>query len=96
MYYGVYQLLTEQQYIYISRPPSDSPIIEMISSLSLLVLASSCLSLSLAATWVDICDYQDSYGSTCYSPSMEQSEYYVVPFEQPWQNQETICQYVGN
>ena len=79
-----------------SSPPSDSPIIEMISSLSLLVLASSCLSLSLAATWVDICDYQDSYGSTCYSPSMEQSEYYVVPFSEPWEYQQSLCRYDGN
>ena len=46
--------------------------------------------------WIDICHYQDHYGSTCCPPGMEQSEYYVVPFEQPWENQETICQYVGN
>ena len=69
----------------------------MISSLSLLVLASSCLSLSLslAATWVDICDYQDSYGSTCCAPSMEQSEYYVLPFSEPWEYQQSLCRYVG-
>ena len=67
------------------------PFIKMSSSLSVLVLVSS-LSLGLSATWVDICDYQDSYGSKCCSSSMEQSEYYVVPFAEPWEFQQNICQ----
>merc|ERR1719510_125432 len=64
----------------------------MMSSLSVLVLASClCLCLCLTSSWVDICDYQDSYGSTCCSPSMEHSQYYVVPFSEPWEFQQNIC-----
>ena len=63
-----------------------------MSSLYVVVLVSSSLSLSLAATWVDICDYQDSYGSSCCAPGMEQSEYYVMPFAEPWEVQQGICQ----
>ena len=72
----------------ISTP--ESPVVKM-SSLYLLVVLVSYLSLSLGATWVDICDYQDSYGSKCCAPSMEQSEYYVVPFHEPWEFQQSIC-----
>ena len=68
-----------------------SPVIKMSSSLTVLVLVSS-LSLALSASWVDICDYQDSYGSKCCSSSMEHSEYYVVPFAEPWEFQQNICQ----
>ena len=60
-------------------------------SLYVVVVLVSSLSLSLAA-WVDICDYQDSYGSKCCAPSMEESEYYVVPFSEPWEFQQSICQ----
>ena len=63
-----------------------------MSSLHMVVVLVSSLSLSLGATWVDICDYQDSYGSQCCAPSMEQSEYYVVPFSEPWELQQNICQ----
>ena len=66
-----------------------------MSSQCVVLLLASSLSLSLGATWlewVDICDYQDSYGSKCCSSSMEQSEYYVVPFAEPWEFQQNICQ----
>ena len=63
-----------------------------MSSLYVVVLLVSSLSLSLAATWVDICDYQDTIGNTCCSSSMERSEYYVVPFSQPWEFQQLNCQ----
>ena len=67
------------------------PVVKM-SSLLVVVLLVSSLSLSLGATWVDICNYQDSSGSKCCASSMEQSEYYVVPFSQPWDEQQSICQ----
>ena len=66
-----------------------------MSSQCVVVLLASSLSLSLGATsleWVDICDYQDSYGSKCCSSSMEQSEYYVVSFAESWEIQQSICQ----
>ena len=63
-----------------------------MSSLYVVVLLVSSLSLSLGATWVDICNYQDNAGSKCCASSMEQSEYYVVPFSEPWELQQNICQ----
>ena len=77
--------------IFISPPQPDCPVVKMMSSLSVLVLA-SCLCLCLTSSWVDICDYQDSYGTTCCPPSVEHSQYYVVPFSEPWEFQQNICQ----
>merc|ERR1711988_438773 len=61
-----------------------------MKTFSLYVFLVASLSLSRGA-WVDICQYQDSFGSKCCSPSMEQSEYLVVDFSEPWDLQQNIC-----
>merc|ERR1711953_1460014 len=45
------------------------------------------------SSWEDICNYQDTTGSYCCAPGMEDSEYYVLPYSQSWMDLNTICRY---
>lgn len=44
------------------------------------------------SAWVDVCDYQDPYGSKCCASGMQNKEYMVVPEVHDWSEHSLLCE----